>query len=145
MQGAAALVGRHTYGEIQVDRPNKDDIAENYAFVEKLRAARKNDFSKPITLAIKGTFPFRGEGTGGKFYPLTSGECTQCGLCVAECPTHAIAEDCHTIDPSKCLSCFRCLRLCPVGAKNMNAEPYLSFARDFTQKLSARRENEYIF
>ena len=84
------------------------------------------------------------EGSGGKFHPLTSDACTQCGLCVAECPTHAIADDCRTIDAAKCLSCFRCLRLCPVGAKNMDSEPYLSFARDFSQKLAARRENEYI-
>ena len=144
VQGAAALVGRHTYGEIQVGRPDDNDAAENRRFVERLCALRNADFSRPATLAIKGTFPYRGEGTGGRFYPLTSEACTQCGLCVAECPTHAIAEDCRTIDNSKCLSCFRCMRLCPVGAKHMNVEPYLSFAREFTQKLSTRRENEYF-
>lgn len=144
VQGAAALVGRHTYGEIQVGRPDEKDAAENRRFVEELRAARHNDFSKAVTLHIKGQTPYRGEGSGGKFHPLTSDACTQCGLCVAECPTHAIADDCRTIDAAKCLSCFRCLRLCPVGAKNMDSEPYLSFARDFSQKLAARRENEYI-
>ncbi len=144
VQGAAALVGRHTYGAVQVDRPNDKDAAENRRFVESLRAARKNDFSKVVPLTIKGTFPYRNEGSGGRFYPLTSEKCTQCGLCVAECPTNAIAEDCRTIDTSKCLSCFRCLRLCPTGAKNMDVEPYVTFAREFTQKLSTRRENEYI-
>ena len=144
VQGAAALVGRHTYGEIQVDRPNDKDVSENRSFVEKLRTARNNDFSKSVTLSIKGTFPYRGEGSGGRFYPLTSEDCTHCGLCVAECPTQAIAEDCRTIDPSRCLSCFRCLRLCPVGAKNMNVESYIAFAQEFTRKLSTRRENEYI-
>lgn len=145
VQGAAALVGRHTYGEIQVGRPDDRDAAENRRFVEALRAARHNDFSRPVTLPVKGVFPYRGEGSGGKFRPLTSDACTHCGLCVAECPTHAIADDCRTIDDARCLSCFRCLRLCPTGAKNMNTEPYLSFAEDFSRKLAARRENEYIF
>ena len=144
VQGAAALVGRHTYGEIQVGRPDAGDAAENRRFVEQLRAARNNDFSRPVVLNVKGGFPYRGEGSGGKFRPLTSNACTRCGLCVAECPTHAIADDCRTIDDAACLSCFRCLRICPTGAKNMNAEPYLSFARDFSRKLAARRENEYF-
>lgn len=144
VQGAAALVGRHTYGDIQVGRPDDKDADENRRFVEKLRAARNNDFSRAIPLNIKGTFPYRGEGSGGKFHPLTSDACTRCGLCVAECPTQAIADDCQTIDATRCLSCFRCIRLCPVGAKHMNVEPYLAFARDFTQKLSTPRENEYF-
>ena len=144
VQGAAALVGRHTYGEIQVGRPDRNDAEENCNFIKELRTARNNDFTQSVQLKIKGTYPYRGEGTGGSFHPLTSDTCTQCGLCVRECPTHAIAEDCHTIDATACLSCFRCIRLCPTGAKNMNAEPYISFAKDFTKKLSARRENEYF-
>ena len=57
----------------------------------------------------------------------------------------AIAADHRSIDGTRCLSCFRCIRSCPVGAKHMDVESYLDFARDFSRRLKARRENEYIF
>lgn len=141
-EGAAALVGRHTFGEIQTSRPDSNDAAENSRFVEQVLARMRR--GEAPALHIKGERPYRGEGTGAGFVPLTSEACTNCGLCVKECPAGAIADDCRTIDSSACLSCFRCIRLCPEQAKHMNVEPYLSFARDFSLKLSARRENEYF-
>ena len=56
----------------------------------------------------------------------------------------AIGEDCAAIDGEKCIACFRCIRRCPAGAKNMDVPAYREFAENFTQKLSARRENEYF-
>ena len=53
-------------------------------------------------------------------------------------------DDPAHIDGAHCISCFRCIRVCPVHAKNMNTAAYLTFAAAFTQKLSARRENEYL-
>lgn len=141
-EGAAALVGRHTFGEIQLDRPNSKDAMENSYFAEQV-LARMRRGEEPF-LHIPGERPYRGEGTGAGFIPLTSESCINCGLCVKECPAGAIADDCRTIDGSKCLSCFRCIRFCPRQAKHMNVEPYLSFAHDFSIKLSTRRDNEYF-
>ena len=138
VQGAAALVGRHTYGEIQTDRPNADDLAADREFA--VRAfSRSADAPAPT---IPGNRPYREGGSGGKFRPLTSEACVHCGLCVRECPMHAIADDCVTVTDT-CISCFRCIRRCPKGAKNMDTEAYRSFAVAFTEKLKARRENEY--
>ena len=58
------------------------------------------------------------------------------------CPVQPIDRDCETVADS-CISCFRCIRRCPKGAKNMNTGAYLSFAASFSEKLKARRENEY--
>lgn len=98
VQGAAALVGQHTFGEIQVGRPDAGDAAENRRFVQQLLAARQGDLASPVALAIKGQRPYRGEGRGVGFVPLTSGACTDCGLCASLCPVQAIAADHRSID-----------------------------------------------
>ncbi len=138
VRGAAALVGRHTFGDIQTDRPDAGDLAADRAFARK---AAQNDPTEPIR--ISGNRPYRDGGNGGSFRPLTSDACVSCGLCVQNCPTQAIGPDCRTIGES-CISCFRCIRNCPTGAKNMNVENYLTFAKSFSEKLKQRRENEYF-
>ena len=138
VMGAAALVGRHTYGEVQVLRPDEEDLAAAAGFARSV-------LHKPVdapAFAIPGNHPYREGGQGGSFRPQTLGSCVRCGLCAEQCPVGAIAPDCQTI-ASKCLSCFRCIRICPHGAKTMQTQEYLDFAEKFTQKLKDRRENEY--
>lgn len=138
VKGAAALVGRHTFGEVQVDRPDSDDLAANEDFARK---AAGNGKDKGIV--ISGNRPYKDGGLGGRFRPLTSDECISCGLCAKDCPMQAIGPDFRTINDN-CISCFRCIRNCPTGAKNMNTEKYLKFAADISERLKSRRENEYF-
>ena len=138
VMGAAALVGRHTYGEIQTDRPDENDLAADRKFA--VRALSRGENAPAVE--VPGNRPYRDGGTGGMFRPLTSDACIRCGLCVKKCPMHAIADDCRTISDA-CISCFRCIRNCPKGAKNMDVEAYRNFVVAFTEKLKARRENEY--
>lgn len=139
---AAALIGQHTYGSIQVGRPNDDDLAEDAAFAEKIKAKLEaGDLSSP---EIPGNRPYKDGGAGGKFRPQTDDNCVLCGLCAMECPMQAIGTDFRTIDDSKCIACFRCIRRCPMGAKNMNVPAYNEFAAMFTERLKERRENEYF-
>lgn len=139
VKGAAAVIGRHTYGEIQTDRPNEADFAEMADFAR--RAAAKP--ADAPTFAIPGNRPYKDGGKGGKFRPLTSDACVHCGLCARQCPTHAIGED-HAAVNEGCISCFRCIRNCPVHAKHMDTPEYNDFAAMFTEKLKARRENEFF-
>ena len=85
-----------------------------------------------------------GGGGGTRHRPTTKDSCIMCGLCAGECPQGAIARDNKTVDHALCISCFRCVRHCPVQAKECVTEAYIEFARDFTEKLAKRRENEYF-
>lgn len=138
VMGAAAVIGRHTYGEIQTDRPNAADLEQMANFARKV-------FEKPAgapAFDIPGNHPYKDGGKGGKFRPLTADTCMHCGLCVRQCPTHAIAEDCMTLNEG-CIACFRCIRNCPAHAKHMDVPAYNEFAAAFTEKLKLRRENEF--
>jgi ferredoxin len=138
VKGAAALIGRHTYGDIQADRPNENDLAADMEFARSAYAKARVE-----PLQIYGNRPYRDGGNGGSFRPLTSGVCISCGLCAGQCPANAIEFDYKTIHDA-CISCFRCIRNCPVGAKHMNTEEYLAFAAEFSERLKNRCENEYF-
>ncbi len=139
----AALIGRHTYGEIQVGRPNSVDLSEDKAFAR--RAYKKLIDNGAELVSVPGRKPYRDGGSGGGFRPLTNANCIECRLCAANCPEGAIdSNDFSCIDNEKCIACFRCIRECPVDAKHMDDEAYNDFAAGFTQKLAARRENEYF-
>lgn len=137
VKGAAALVGRHTYGMIQVDRPDGEDLRADAEFAKKAAAG------ETMKSVIPGKRPYKDGIPGGKFKPLTNSSCIGCGICKKGCPVGAIGAD-FQVNPELCISCFRCIRNCPVHAKNMNVEVYLAFAEKFTEELSKRRENEYF-
>jgi ferredoxin len=136
VKGGAALIGRHTYGEIQTERPDAADLQQSRTFASM--AVLRAGFP-----SIPGNRPYREGMLRGKFHPLTSEACVSCGLCTSRCPMKAIGPDCRTVSDA-CISCFRCIRSCPKGAKNMDVPAYNDFAAMFTEKLKERRENEFF-
>ena len=50
--------------------------------------------------------------------------CHECGICVSECPTHAISQPngkIARIDGSKCIGCGKCKISCPFKAIDISA------------------------
>ena len=47
---------------------------------------------------------------------VSTGTCTQCGICEEECPVHAVILDPYPEFDQKCIDCFNCIRLCPEDA-----------------------------
>lgn len=136
--GACAVIGRHTYGEIQVDRPNKKDISEIIGFIDEIY--KRN---KPIYCELPGNHHDDVKENKGRFHPFTNEHCVGCQICVKNCPVNAILDDCKSIS-DKCISCFRCIRNCPFEAKLMNDEEYHSFSVSFSEKLKGPKNNEFF-
>lgn len=81
----------------QIKRP-KQPFWPLFRFARKLMKLRKSGIPFPRTPYLKN------EKT-----------CTQCGLCVASCPTGAITlsvDEGMCIDPEKCIKCCACVRAC---------------------------------
>lgn len=145
--GAAALIGQHTYGEVQIGRPNADDIVEDKEFAEKVlqkieKAKCRGCFNE---IEVKGNRPYKDGGKGGKFQPETNENCINCKVCAKKCPTGAISmDDVRVVDKEKCTSCARCIKYCPKGAKAFLSDAYKATYDRCTSAFSVRRENEYM-
>ncbi len=51
-------------------------------------------------------------------------DCTNCGICIDECPVHAIEmeDEGARIDNDECIRCGTCHDVCPVGAVRHDSE-----------------------
>jgi NADH-quinone oxidoreductase subunit F len=62
-------------------------------------------------------------------YKIDTELCTQCGLCIENCPDQAITvekvdgEEIHVIDQAKCTHCGKCAEACPVDAIKASGKP----------------------
>lgn len=139
-QGAAALVARHTYGEIQKERPDRKDLIAASDFLSSVLS----NVDKNKLLKVPGNYPYKAKVFKGPFRPRTIIEtCVKCGLCVRECPMGAISEDCVTVSKD-CISCQRCVLNCPTHSKVCDSFAYKSVSKLLTFLLRKRRENEYF-
>lgn len=147
----AALIGEHTFGEIQMGRPNEVDVEEDKQFSNEIKhyiEEKEIDADGKMewkTIQLPGNIPYKEGGSGGGFRPSTLDTCVDCGLCAKRCPMQAIDyADVSKINNDTCISCFRCIKSCPVQAKVCDSEAYITFAEGFTKRLAERRENEYF-
>lgn len=150
----AAFIGEHTFSKnIATGRPNAQDldIAREYGR-KTLAAAGK---AGPGTLNLKGNYPFTAKGfnpaqdsgpltTYGKI--ITAEDCTHCGLCAENCPWGAIRfDDAVTTDYARCMRCFRCIKICPAGARKIMEEKFFEILPGFEKRLNATRKEPELF
>jgi ferredoxin/flavodoxin len=148
----AAFIGEHTFSQrIAPGRPNADDLAIAKEFGKRI--IKEFDRASSRTLSVKGNYPFVAKG----FDPaqpgplstfavvITTEDCTQCGVCVEECPWGAIDPENYATESTKCLRCFRCIKCCPSLARKVIDNKFYEFLPQFEMRLNATRKEPELF
>lgn len=144
--GAIAAVCEHSimhqYG---TGRPDAEDHRELIGFYQSLYdliAAHTHDELQAIV--FNDTHEWR-EYHGVPLKPKASNACNDCKLCAQKCPVGAISfEDPKITDTEKCISCMRCIKVCPQNARSVNALKLKVASQSLKKACIQRKHNELI-
>ena len=140
---AVAAVAEHSIvRQFAAGRPDAQDAKQLSDFAQQIWAKLSvGDASEP---AIPGNRPYKKAGGTG-MVPKPTKECTKCGVCAAECPVQAIdKENPKKVDEKACISCMRCISVCPHSARKVNPV-MLSAASLMLKRVCSERKDCELF
>ncbi len=116
--GISAVAEHSIMHQFATGRPDSSDTAKLGEFGAQIAAKlERGDRSAP---SLPGNRPWK-KGGGMSMVPKAGSACSACGLCAAKCPVGAIdPSDPRKTDGKKCISCMRCVSLCPRKARGLN-------------------------
>lgn len=138
---AVAAVAEHSIArQFAAGRPDAQDAKQLSDFAQQIQAKLSGgDCSEP---AIPGNRPYKKAGGAG-MVPKPTKECTKCGICASECPVQAIdRENPKKVDERACISCMRCISVCPHSARKVNPVMLSAVGLALKKVCSQRKECE---
>ena len=138
---AVAAIAEHSImHQFAAGRPDAADLAQLSEFADRI--LHKTESGEEAELQVPGDFPYR-VYKGVPLKPKAGKDCTKCGLCAAKCPVGAIPTDNPKItDKSKCISCMRCLQICPSHARRISRLKVKLASTKMKKACEARKDNE---
>ena len=146
VMAAAAFIARHSIApEFGAGRPDAADYLKMDEFVRRIRERLSFVASADSlpTAIVPGNREFR-KYDGVPLHPSASRiKCGKCGKCAAECPVGAIlASDPTKTDKDKCITCMRCVTVCPHYARSLNPVMLTAAKAGLKKACSGRKEPE---
>ncbi len=139
--GVAAVAEHSIMRQFAAGRPDRQDAEELAGFARTLRSRLKSG-QPGAPLHLPGNRPYREYG-GVPMKPQGGKACTQCGLCAEQCPVEAIdAADPAKTDTSRCISCMRCVTLCPQKARGVSKALLTAGSLKLKKHCSGHKKNE---
>lgn len=122
---AAAFIAQHSIAPtVAAGRPDADDLVKVMDFAsavaKKLQAVENAAQLEGFT--VPGNFPHK-PCNGIPYKPQADDMCIRCGTCAEKCPAKAIDPATPNLtDAILCITCMRCVAVCPVGARTLSRE-----------------------
>ena len=140
---AVAAIAEHSIArQFAAGRPDAQDAKHLYEFARQIQAKLSaGDSTEP---AVPGNRPYKKAGGAG-MVPKPTKACTKCGVCAVECPVQANdKENPKKVDEKACISCMRCISVCPHSARKINPV-MLSAASLMLKKVCSERKDCELF
>lgn len=139
--GIAAIAEHSIMRQFAAGRPDAQDEKELASFAQEIRAQLESG-SLSGRLHLPGNRPYREYG-GVPMKPQAKKQCTGCGLCASECPVAAIdAAEPSKTDSTICISCMRCIAICPENARSVNKALLAAGSMKLKKVCSGYKKNE---
>lgn len=140
---AIAAVAEHSIvRQFASGRPDRQDRQQLTAFTRQIKDKLSTGVSSEP--AIPGNRPYKKSGKAGMI-PKPTKECTKCSVCAKQCPVQAIdPENPKKVDEKACISCMRCISVCPHSARKLNPV-MLSAAGLMLKKVCSERKECELF
>lgn len=140
-----ACIAEHSIMRVYAQgRPDDTDQIVLKHFAERIKSKLENLKKGETTeeIQVKGNSPYK-IYNGVPIKPRANRKCTQCGICAELCPVNAIPrENPRETDLEKCISCMRCIAVCPQKARSVNPLKLFMSIRAFRKKCKDEKEPE---
>lgn len=135
-----AVVQHSIFTEIAKGRPDAKDLDLLKGFARQSFAKiDKGEFNQ---IQIPGMRPYK-QISKEKLKPLVNDKCTICGICAKKCTSGAIPSNApNTTDFEECISCMRCIDVCPEKARYLDPDMYNEKLNSLSTEFEGRKEPE---